>query len=133
MGGDEYRRRGWPAEAEQAQIEASLGRAGLDFSPMTDDLEPTDKEFAALMRRTYGRPRKRPVNFWVQALRDGTIVFAAAQRRPYHKKGTPKRFIDEDGCFGWSLFDVPRLADLTDAQRISGTDFNKLARIGCFT
>lgn len=85
---------------------------------MTDDLEPTDQEFAALMRRTYGRPRKRPVNFWVQALRDGTIVFAAAQRRPYHKKGTPKRFIDEDGCFGWSLFDVPRLADLTDAQRI---------------
>jgi len=85
---------------------------------MTNDLEPTDKEFAALMRRVYGRPRKRPVNFWVQALRDGTIVFAAAQRRPYHKKGRPKQFIDEDGCFGWSLFDQPVLAKLTDTQRI---------------
>lgn len=96
----------------------SIINAGLDFSPMTDDLEPTDKEFAALMRRMYGRPRKRLVNFWVQALRDGTIVFAAAQRRPYHKKGRPKQFIDEDGCFGWSLFDQPVLAKLTDTQRI---------------
>ena len=64
------------------------------------------------------RPRKRPVNFWVQVLRDGTIDFAAAQRRPYHKKGTPKPFVDEDGCFGWSLFDQPVLAKLTDTQRI---------------
>jgi hypothetical protein len=85
---------------------------------MADIPEPSDQELAALWRRTYGRPRTRPVNFWVQALRDGTIVFAAAQRRPYPKKGRPKPFIDEDGCFGWSLFDVPRLADLTDAQRI---------------
>lgn len=66
----------------------------------------------------HGRPRKRPVNYWVQALRDGTIVFAAAQRRPYHKKGTPKPFIDEDGCFAWSRFHQPVLAKLTDAQRI---------------
>lgn len=51
-------------------------------------------------------------------MRDGKIVFAAAQRRPYHKRGAPKPFVDEDGCFDWSLFDVPRLADLTDAQRI---------------
>lgn len=85
---------------------------------MADDIEPTDKELSALWRRMYGRPRKRPVNFWVQALRDGTIVYAGAMRRPYHKKGTPKRFIDEDGCFGWSQFGVQRLADLTDAQRI---------------
>lgn len=85
---------------------------------MTDDLEPADKKFASLMRRMYGRPRKRPVNFWVQALRDGTIVFASSQRRPYHKKGRPKQFIDEDGCFGWSLFDQPVLAKLTDTQRI---------------
>lgn len=85
---------------------------------MTDDLESTDAELSALWRRTYGRPRKRPVNFWVQALRDGTIVYAGAMRRPYHKKGTPKRFVDEDGCFGWSQFGVQRLADLTDPQRI---------------
>jgi hypothetical protein len=64
------------------------------------------------------RPRKRPIHFWVQALKDGTIVFAAAQRRPYHKKGTPKPFVDEDGCFGWSLFNQPILAELTDTQRI---------------
>lgn len=118
MGDGGFCGRGWPAEAEQDQDGALFRLAGLDFSPMTDDLEPTDKEFAALMRRMYGRPRKRPVNFWVQALRDGTIVFAAAQRRPYHKKGRPKPFVDEDGCFSWSLFDEPVLAKLTDTQRI---------------
>lgn len=85
---------------------------------MSDTPEPSDQEFSALLRRMYGRPRKRPVTFWVQALKDGTIVFAAAQRRPYHKKGTPKPFVDEDGCFGWSLFDQPVLAELTDTQRI---------------
>ena len=46
------------------------------------------------------------------------LVFAAAQRRPYHKKGRPKPFVDDDGCFGWSLFDQPVLAKLTEAQRI---------------
>lgn len=85
---------------------------------MDNDLDPDDEELSALLRRMYGKPRKRPVNYWVQVLRDGTIVYAGPMRRPYHKKGRPKPFIDEDGCFGWSQFGVQRLADLTDAQRI---------------
>jgi hypothetical protein len=85
---------------------------------MSDELDADDEEMSALWRRMYKKPRKRPVNFWVQVLRDGTIVYAGPMRRPYHKKGRPKPFIDEDGCFGWSQFGVQPLADLTDAQRI---------------
>lgn len=64
------------------------------------------------------RPRIRPVNYCVHTLKDGTVVACHTGRRPYHKKGQPKPFVDDDGCFGWFEADGSYPGSLPDSQRI---------------
>ena len=64
------------------------------------------------------KPRLRPVNYNVCALKDGTIVACHTARRPYSRRNHPKPFVDKDGCFGWIEADGSYPGRLPDTQRI---------------
>jgi hypothetical protein len=52
------------------------------------------------------------------ALKDGTVLFAYEDRKPYRRPGERDQFVDEDGCYGWSIMDAKYPAQNKDANRI---------------
>lgn len=82
-------------------------------SDQTDD--PWNLEGLKPPRR---RPVRHPSYYFVQALKDGTICFVCEARKPYTRRGTERKFIDEDGCFGSWECDASYPGKEPDANRI---------------